>query len=82
MNYIQGSDSARNHEATFSPITLKRHSDAVEGVFANLRDHFAAWDGTNIEDIWQHRYRFHRGMGALSILLQVGYMVVGLMTSG
>ena len=39
------------------------HTEAVEGVFSDLRERFIGWDSANIEDIWQtaYRLRFYRG---------------------
>ena len=43
--------------------TLEGHTEAVEGVFVDLRERFVGWDSANIEDIWQagYRQRFYRG---------------------
>jgi galactonate dehydratase len=56
--------------------SLEGHAEAVDGVFAALRDRFIGADPANIEDIWQVAYRggFYRGgpvlMSALSGLDQ------------
>ncbi|KAF7292112.1 Enolase C-terminal domain-like protein [Mycena indigotica] len=43
--------------------TLEGHTEAVEGVFTDLRERFIGWDSAAIEDIWQtaYRLRFYRG---------------------
>lgn len=56
--------------------SLEGHAEAVDGVFASLRDRFIGADAERIEDVWQIAYRggFYRGgavlMSALSGLDQ------------
>ncbi len=56
--------------------SLEGHAEAVDGVFASLRDRFIGHDADRIEDMWQVAYRlgFYRGgpvlMSALSGLDQ------------
>ncbi|MEM9964091.1 MAG: enolase C-terminal domain-like protein, partial [Asticcacaulis sp.] len=56
--------------------SLEGHTEAVQGVFASLRERFIGADPDRIEDIWQTAYRlgFYRGgpvlMSALSGLDQ------------
>jgi len=66
----------RDDTVGWGESSLEGHAEAVEGVFASLRDRFTGADAAQIEDIWQIAYRlgFYRGgpvlMSALSGLDQ------------
>lgn len=66
----------RDGAVGWGEASLEGHAEAVDGVFASLRDRFIGADAERIEDVWQIAYRggFYRGgavlMSALSGLDQ------------